>query len=114
MLKIFAGLLVSLLLLSCAHKLAEAPAPTPTLVAHEPMTMEPIPNPPSVPAPAPLKKAKKRAEPLRPPRFGEGCECPYDRKIDGAECRGSSAYCRSGGAEPKCYTDGYIDPAPCP
>src|SRR4026207_1172939 len=42
---------------------------------------------------------------IRPPRYGEGCDCPYDRAEDGSACEGSSAYWRQGGLQPACYTD---------
>ena len=57
---------------------------------------------------APQKQAKqsypapKVGDPLRAPYVGT-CDCPYDRKRNGARCGGSSAYSRPGGRAPQCY-----------
>jgi hypothetical protein len=57
---------------------------------------------------APRKQAKqssptpKAGDPLRAPYVGT-CDCPYDRKRNGARCGGSSAYSRPGGRPPQCY-----------
>lgn len=57
---------------------------------------------------APPKQAKqsspapKAGDPLRAPYVGT-CDCPYDRKRNGARCGGSSAYSRPGGRSPQCY-----------
>jgi len=57
---------------------------------------------------APTKQAKqsspapKAGDPLRAPYVGT-CDCPYDRKRNGALCGGSSAYSRPGGRAPQCY-----------
>lgn len=43
--------------------------------------------------------------PIRPPRYGQGCDCPYDRKANNYLCGGTSAYSQPGGRQPVCYTD---------
>lgn len=40
--------------------------------------------------------------PLRSPIVGT-CDCPYDRRSDGVECGGTSAYSRPGGRAPACF-----------
>lgn len=44
------------------------------------------------------------SSPIRQPRLGQGCECPYDLMKNGKTCGGRSAYSRPGGANPVCYT----------
>jgi len=53
---------------------------------------------------APVKSApeSRKGEPLREPYVGT-CDCPYDRKRNGARCGGTSAYSRPGGKSPRCY-----------
>jgi hypothetical protein len=49
--------------------------------------------------------------------YSGNCACPYDRASDGSLCGARSAWSRSGGASPQCYSnnssygnnDGYID-----
>jgi len=68
-------------------------------------------GPPSRPAfqapktPPPPKQSKpepKAGDPLRSAYVGT-CDCPYDRKRNGARCGGTSAYSRPGGRSPACY-----------
>ncbi|MFC5068876.1 SH3 domain-containing protein [Flaviflagellibacter deserti] len=65
------------------------------------------PSPPKPQPPtafySPITPAKPRSlTPLRDPYVGT-CDCPYDRKRNGAMCGGSSAYSRPGGRNPACY-----------
>lgn len=53
------------------------------------------------PAKAKSKPAAKDT-PLRDAYVGT-CDCPYDRKRNGARCGGTSAYSRPGGRSPACY-----------
>jgi hypothetical protein len=43
--------------------------------------------------------------PVRNPRLGEGCECPYDVNKAAKQCGLTSSYSRPGGSEPRCYQD---------
>jgi hypothetical protein len=44
-------------------------------------------------------------KPIRDPRLGQGCECPYDRDSVGQVCGGRSAYSsRPFGKKPACFT----------
>ena len=53
--------------------------------------------------PAKVKsKPPVRGTPLRGAYVGT-CDCPYDRKRNGASCGGTSAYSRPGGRSPACY-----------
>ena len=54
--------------------------------------------------PAPPPPATTDPQPIREPRYGQGCDCPYDRKSNGARCGGTSAWSRPGGDSPICYT----------
>lgn len=47
-------------------------------------------------------KAAAKGTPLRDAYVGT-CDCPYDRKRNGARCGGTSAYSRPGGRSPVCY-----------
>ena len=55
-------------------------------------------------SPSPAVTAAASQKPIRPPRYGQGCQCPYDRAKDGSYCGARSAYSRAGGAKPACYT----------
>jgi len=44
-------------------------------------------------------------KPFRPPKYAQGCDCPYDYASDGSRCGGRSAWSRAGGKAPVCYTD---------
>lgn len=67
-------------------------------------------EPPSVQQPAQLfkppakvkSKPAAKGTPLRDAYVGT-CDCPYDRKRNGARCGGTSAYSRPGGRAPACY-----------
>jgi uncharacterized protein YraI len=66
----------------------------------------PEPPRPSAPVP-PVARAlapdtNRAGQPIREPMYGK-CDCPYDRKSNGASCGGSSAYSRPGGRNPICY-----------
>jgi hypothetical protein len=58
--------------------------------------------PPPPPRAKQNKPALKIGEPLRSAYVGT-CDCPYDRKRNGARCGGTSAYSRPGGRSPACY-----------
>jgi hypothetical protein len=66
------------------------------------------PQPPRPPAPVPpvaralSPEANRAGQPIRDPVSGS-CDCPYDRKSNGASCGRSSAYSRPGGRNPICY-----------
>lgn len=58
--------------------------------------------PQSTSLPKQSKPALEIGDPLRSPYVGT-CDCPYDRKRNGARCGGTSAYSRPGGRSPACY-----------
>ncbi|WP_366249222.1 SH3 domain-containing protein [Devosia sp. 66-14] len=53
-------------------------------------------------APTQSKPKPAIGQPLRDAYVGT-CDCPYDRKRNGARCGGTSAYSRPGGRSPACY-----------
>lgn len=67
--------------------------------ATPPTTQEPIQL---FTPPAKTKSKPAIGQPLRDAYVGT-CDCPYDRKRNGARCGGTSAYSRPGGRSPACY-----------
>lgn len=58
--------------------------------------------PKSTSPPKQSKPQPKVGDPLRSAYVGT-CDCPYDRKRNGASCGRTSAYSRPGGRSPACY-----------
>jgi hypothetical protein len=46
-------------------------------------------------------------QPVRPPYLGY-CDCPYDYDRVGNQCGDRSAYVKTGGRSPDCYTSRYV------
>ncbi len=45
--------------------------------------------------------------PIRDPRRGQGCECPYDIAGSGQTCDGESEWSRPDGSNPACYAEAW-------
>ncbi|WP_164738419.1 SH3 domain-containing protein [Aquabacter cavernae] len=69
--------------------------------AKEVLLAQPTPTKPAASQPA-RETRPAPGTPIRGSYLGT-CDCPYDRKRNGAICGGSSAYSRPGGRNPVCY-----------
>ncbi|MEA5419704.1 hypothetical protein VB712_10765 [Spirulina sp. CCNP1310] len=82
--------------------LIEKVSPTPTPQAQP--SPSPTPTPQAQPSPSPTPTPQPAvSRPARQPQSGN-CECPYDRDSAGRNCGRRSAYYKTDGGSPVCYT----------
>lgn len=81
--------------------------------AAEPVAADAVATPPMPTLPTTVGPGVKGLRPVREPRQGQGCQCPYDLTETGQKCDEGSEWSQPGGYGPVCYADTWaVAPGP--